>query len=512
MPAASLSGLARKAVVCALVLSLSGCCFRACNRPLESTVQVPLRIEEVRRQHRAPDVMVTIDRLESGGGGPACGHSAACLVLLPFVLVQFLARERVDKVTVTRDGVKTMEALYGDDGRLLSAQLFEPDGHRVVSRLELPSLGRDVIVERARVRQLPDGGTETTPLSILAQLDLEPEYRKKWADGPIYEKGAMLAEAFTMLDGEMDPFVLGELRAPTLDAQVRAHAVWGLCFKSPHPRMETFLEAALSQRAPEAALNALDCKELSEGVRAKAAVEALPAYCAAERASYFESALQLLGKEPAATPELLPADCPPERAAFLRLARGLEPEADDDERMVRALADDFYAGATDKFVSETNPRHRVWILEAMKRGRTGDLLKMLKKSKQAMSASELRLYLEAAKALPANGAGNKMRVQLLAYLRSGAHPGVGDDLEALAQGELREEALLALAARGDDRGRREVARALVPGQDVPRTTLMLSKKEVLAAYVLVMGGCDEELLRLALKKGAEDVVDEACRW
>ncbi len=154
--------------------------------------------------------------------------------------------------------------------------------------------------------------------------------------------------------------------------------------------------------------------------------------------------------------------------------------------------------------------HRRWVFAAMQRGRRSGLLSLLKHSKHELSPAEVVELLRMAKALPEDRAGREALVQVLTLLQRSWDTAVPPTLKTLAQGELRPQAMLALAARGDSEGRREVASTLVAKQEVSMTSMLLLKKEELAAYVLVLGGCAADKLELALKKGTAGVVDAAC--
>lgn len=288
----------RLLAVSAMTFVLSACCFR-CAPEQKSYVDVPATLGEVKKRAKPPEVVVTVERNTrptSGGGG--CGHSAACVIILPFLLYSAVFPDKFDEVSVTEGGVETFHGLYSTSGDLLSARAKTETGWRELVQLDLPELGQRAIVEAAKVTTGPDGGETRVPTTIQSQVDLVAQYREKLAKKEGKQRGALLGEAAQNLSGEGDAFVLERLTAADEPDESRATVVAHTCLHDDHPeRSAAFIDAALKHPGGLTAKATLECELASDAAIGAAAAALAQQLCTVKRA-LDARALEPHGLEP----------------------------------------------------------------------------------------------------------------------------------------------------------------------------------------------------------------------
>ena len=87
-------GRLASATLVIVLLGLPGCCScggcGGCGTKTSSHVgSVPTTLEEVRKQHAPPEVVVKVERITKSTGSFRCAHPV-CLIVLPIVLVSAL--------------------------------------------------------------------------------------------------------------------------------------------------------------------------------------------------------------------------------------------------------------------------------------------------------------------------------------------------------------------------------------------------------------------------------------
>jgi hypothetical protein len=216
-------------IVCACV----GCGGSARTAEGDVFVEDPVTLEAVRALNVPPEVLVNVERVTHprGGSGGSC-HSAACLILLPVLVVgALLPPEVTQNATVTTAGEPSYIASFDADGAFLVAQTRDGESWREVRALPLERLGRRPIVSTRRVRRGPDGqelSSEAIP--IIPQAPLRQAYEVALAaeDDP-EARAELLIEALTWLGSEADALVLARLRQPTLQDAERAPVTEWIC-------------------------------------------------------------------------------------------------------------------------------------------------------------------------------------------------------------------------------------------------------------------------------------------
>jgi hypothetical protein len=141
-----------------LVTACMGCGGRS-GRAEDVFVEDPTTLAAVRALHAPPEVVVNVERVthSRGGTGGSC-HSAACLVLLPVLVVaSLLPPEVTQHATVTTDGEPSYIATFDDGGAFLLGQVRDGDAWREVQALPLERLDRRPIVSTRRLRRGADG-------------------------------------------------------------------------------------------------------------------------------------------------------------------------------------------------------------------------------------------------------------------------------------------------------------------------------------------------------------------
>jgi hypothetical protein len=172
--------LARRWTALWLVASLvEACCLGGSSSSWTPVDAVPARIDDARALATDAHLEIEVEPIrEMGGGSGGACHSAACLILLPVVLVSALIPQRVsDAVTLRAADTDVMIAVYDMDGALVRGRVrrVAADGseHWLESeRLVLPRLGVDRSIDVRRVGILPMG-LDGQSVEIAQQPQLE---------------------------------------------------------------------------------------------------------------------------------------------------------------------------------------------------------------------------------------------------------------------------------------------------------------------------------------------------
>jgi hypothetical protein len=384
--------------------ALAGC--GGCFTKTESHVDVPTKLEDVKKLHAPPGVTVSIERKEKTGGGASCGHSPVCLIILPVVAVQALFPDKWDEAKVVEGGKATYEGRFETNGALIEAVARKDDQARMIGVLPLGELGKRVIVEVARAPIGPDGKDGAfTRSAILPQVDLAADYRTKLAGENdaddraelLVEYGAWLgAEALPLLE-ELLPKEPDESAAATVKELCRGRVenqqasvcdrVLAAVTPSAGPKTAAEGLAALSTRPPESA-GAARMTPFAEAL-ARHACEHPQPHVARDAADALESARSKEAWkeiEPAVRAKV--AACPTaSRQVLLELALRYEVS---DTKLREALKDDAFDDSIVKRLNPDNASHRAAMVEAMP-GKTGTeaYVDALARSKQVPSGSEL---------------------------------------------------------------------------------------------------------------------------
>ncbi len=157
---------------------------------VESHVDAPVTVGELEDWATERGLSADVGMLERGEtGNIACGHSAACLILVPLVVADALLPSTLKRGSVTDDdGLVLYTGVFDLRGRLLRARVHIDDSeagedvYREIARLDLPELGEHPIVELAQVRVDAEGSElERTETPLLDQVDLVAMYAEALA-------------------------------------------------------------------------------------------------------------------------------------------------------------------------------------------------------------------------------------------------------------------------------------------------------------------------------------------
>ena len=82
-------------------LLLSGCARCESKVEFESFVKAPTTLDAVEKLDDPPDVVVKIEKKAAPkGGGGGCGHSALCIIVVPFAIADALFPEKLRLATI----------------------------------------------------------------------------------------------------------------------------------------------------------------------------------------------------------------------------------------------------------------------------------------------------------------------------------------------------------------------------------------------------------------------------
>ncbi len=243
------------------LLALSHC--GSCHKDdAVSYVDAPTTLKVVRAKHKPPDVVVKVERFSKPqGGGGSCGHSPACIIIVPFLLVGSLFPDQYDVATIEDHGKVTYTGTFATNGDFLQAQVRESGTVRDIRRLDLLKLGKHPIVEVGRGTAAADGGTDgysRTP--ILPQVDLLADYRAKLAkEERPQERGDLVSEAWKWLGPESMALVRERLESAAEADATKAAIVTTVCQDEASPERTEAMKIAALKSGPQAAAAGASC-------------------------------------------------------------------------------------------------------------------------------------------------------------------------------------------------------------------------------------------------------------
>src|SRR3954447_21516953 len=89
----------------AALLTLASGCNSCRGTKAVSYVDAPTTLEAVRAKSHPPDVTVQVERItKTQSLGAGCGHSPACLIIVPILLAGALFPEQYDVATIVDHG------------------------------------------------------------------------------------------------------------------------------------------------------------------------------------------------------------------------------------------------------------------------------------------------------------------------------------------------------------------------------------------------------------------------
>lgn len=259
-----------------LVLTVSGCC---CDLKKESYAEVPLSLDDAKKQAKESGAEIAIERRSKHMGGGGCGHSPVCIILLPVILYDIAFPETWDEVTISKDGEVQLNASYEKNGTLIHAQHLK-DGVVLETRsIELKALGKKVYVDSAKLIVGADGGTERVPLSLASQHDFIADERKlleKTKDPK--RRAEFISEAALLLEGEGVAFAKERLLAADEPELSRAEVVRSGCASS-RQAFAPLIETAQKSEGAWVKLRLIGCWENPSAERDLAVTVAMRAAC-----------------------------------------------------------------------------------------------------------------------------------------------------------------------------------------------------------------------------------------
>jgi hypothetical protein len=156
------------------------------DEEVESHVDVPATVDELEQWASERGLTAEVGAVERESGNVACGHSPACLILVPIIAANALLPSTLKRGSVIDDaGVVLYAGVFDLRGRLLVARVRAESGdvYREIERLPLDELGQHPIVEVARVRIDGEGNElERTETSLVDQVDVVAMYAEALAE------------------------------------------------------------------------------------------------------------------------------------------------------------------------------------------------------------------------------------------------------------------------------------------------------------------------------------------
>ena len=293
--AACVMNVRLKLLLCAATLytPLSGCCWG--EDPMVSAVDIPTTLEDAQALADPPEVLVETERKTRRAGGGGCGHSVACVILLPILAYDALFPKKYDEVSVRVGGELSFQGQYSTKGELISAASWREGRVHRYDVLKLERLGKRVVIESgsAPVKAGEAGIFERR--SILEQVDLLADYRAAIAKRS--PKSPLVVEALSWLGMESRPLVNEYVSDASMRDKGRADVLSAACksvsrpcLSSPSGRcpepfwgdMPGLLDRAARSPGADLSLAALECAETADHPKRQRFVDALVSDICAE--------------------------------------------------------------------------------------------------------------------------------------------------------------------------------------------------------------------------------------
>lgn len=258
----------RTRVLTAALFAVASCDLsKSCEGNVESHVDVPTTTDALREWAVAKGLEAEIAPLKRGSkGGVACGHSPACVILLPVLAADAVLPAFLEKGSVTDgEGTVLYAGVFDRRGRLVRARVKDGDTYREIERLALDELKQHPIVERARVR-IVDGSERRTKTPLLPQVALDKMYAAALAEeGDGDDRGDLVVEQLEFLGEEGAPAVLDRYSSlKTVDDEELEVVMKATC-KSTEP-LDGLVKTALEKGGHRTAIATVPCVVVSGDV------------------------------------------------------------------------------------------------------------------------------------------------------------------------------------------------------------------------------------------------------
>lgn len=501
-----------------------GCdCGGLFDRGVVSRVDVPASVDELEAWAEELGLTAEVAPLERESGHFACGHSAACLLLIPIIAVDAVMPPMVQQGSVTdTEGRVIYAGVFDRRGRLLRARVLEGDVYRDIERLDLSALGEHPIVERARVQPGTEATSTSTP--IRPQFDFVARYDaalRDEEDGG--DRADLVIEELLVFGDEAVPSAQARFSGLDTPDDEELGPVMTRACRSPGPTLPMrawLVDYAIEHGGEQAAVATVPCvtsDDDGDAARAARLVERVSRVaCSSVHPDDAMRALAQLARTQREATLGAVATCEPEaRRTIIRLHVGARPS---DDEILRAMRDGADRSRIVSALDVSAPADRALLVRGLEGGPTDAIARRLSRGTTGSpSADEAR---EAARLYAGDLAwvGGVKRGDARYFLLAWLERSDGDAREAAvsalraATGEFapgREAALLMLA------GERDRFRAALAGVD-PNQIRALSadagfNEDTVIAYALTRAGCTVDEVREGARAARASRAPEPCR-
>ena len=364
-------------LVCFGFVPLAGCSScegcAALDRNVESFVDVPANLEELDAWASERGLEAETGMLEPQTGGVGgCGHSAACVILIPILLVDAAMPPTVKRGSVTdASGAVLFTGAFDLRGRLLRALVRtdeSTDTYREIARLSLDELGENPIVEIARVRVDAEGNElERTATPLRPQVDLVARYDAALrAEPDASDRADLVVEELQQLGSDgLDAVAARYAALETVDDEELVDALRVVC-GGRTPGAELLVRVTAEKGGPEAAIEAVPCLRTGT-LDASHFTAIVPVVLTAACAGPFvgralPATISLGGHLPALVAEHATRCTDEVRRAHLLFHAGQRP---DDAMLERVLREDSQASLLVGLLTPTDDDDRRVLIAAM---------------------------------------------------------------------------------------------------------------------------------------------------
>ncbi|MBI3204128.1 MAG: hypothetical protein HYZ29_21510, partial [Myxococcales bacterium] len=361
-------------------LALSSCARCESKVEFESFVRAPTTLDAVEKLDDPPDVVVKIEKKAAPkGGGGGCGHSPLCIIVVPFAIADALFPEKLRLATVQEKGRETYHAVFRENGQFVQALWLDGGEWKKLALLQLPELGRNLVVEVEHAPVEADGKPGKFERSSLQkQVDVMTGYRARLSAATSPEaRVVVMGEMLTHAHADALPLARERLLDGAETPIVKVRALEAICHKKSAigtSEGRAALLQDLERQGPDAdtSIAALGCLDPKSPQSARGfTTRVVDAACSdkdARRADDLIGKVVAWGGEPVREtiePDL--ARCGErERRLFLRFVLGAELTADE----LGELLASHHASVSSRVISglrHENPIHRRVLLAELER-------------------------------------------------------------------------------------------------------------------------------------------------
>ncbi|MDX1957657.1 MAG: hypothetical protein SFU98_03740 [Leptospiraceae bacterium] len=192
--------------ITASLLLVSFSLLFGCKRELISKVDFPVYLEKLSKTYPDKDYVTVIEKKKDTSSGFRCGHSAICLIFIPFIIWELIFPGYYYDVIVKKNNKEVFHGRYNDSKKIEFGYIIKDDYELKIQLFELNSIQKEVLLETER-KYIKDKFTKS--LNVFATGNLELIYGEGWTKfSSIDQRTAILDELLNKFKKDSFEYIL----------------------------------------------------------------------------------------------------------------------------------------------------------------------------------------------------------------------------------------------------------------------------------------------------------------